>query len=65
MKTIVANIYKAIDKFSLNLDEIIVIVPMGIRQVTSVVLSQLMPNVKVVAKEEISSGYTVEIIDRV
>lgn len=65
VKTIVNNIYNAIDKLKINADEIIVIVPMEIRQVTSVVLSQLMPSVKVVAKEEIAAGYSVEIFDRV
>ena len=65
MKTIVNNIYDSVEKFSMNADEICVVVPMDIRQVTSVVLSQLMPNVKVVAKEEIACGYSLEIIDRV
>ena len=65
VKTIANNIYAALDKFKINTDEVIVVVPMGIRQVTSVVLSQLMPNVKVVAKEEIACGYNTEVIDRV
>lgn len=65
MKTVVNNIYKVIDRLKLNADEIVVIVPMEIRQVTSVVLSQLMPSVKVVAREEISNGYTTEIFERV
>lgn len=65
MKNVVNNIYKAIDNLKINADEIVVIVPMEIRQVTSVVLSQLMPSVKVVAKEEISNGYSLEIYNRV
>ena len=65
IQTIVNNIYKVIDKHKINADEIVVIVPMEIRQLTSVVLSQLMPSVKVVAKEEIASGYATEIFDRV
>ena len=50
---------------NINADEIVVIVPMEIRQVTSAVLSQLMPSVKVVAREEIANGYTLEIYDKV
>ena len=65
VKAIVNNIYNSIDKLKINADEIVVIVPMEIRQVTSVVLSQLMPSVKVVAKEEIAAGYSVEVFDRV
>ena len=65
MQTVVNNIYKIIDKHNINADEIVVIVPMEIRQVTSVVLSRLMPSVKVVAREEIANGYTTEIYDRV
>ena len=65
MKAIVNNICNAVEKFKMNADELVVIVPMDLRQVTSVVLSQLMPNIKVVAKEEIACGYSLEIIDRV
>ena len=65
IKTIVNNIYKSIDKLKINADEIVIIVPMDIRQVVSVVLSQHMPSVKVVAKEEIACGYSIEIFDRV
>jgi len=65
VKTIVNNIYKSIDKLKINADEIVVIVPMEIRKVVSVILSQHMPSVKVVAKEEIACGYTIEIFDRV
>lgn len=65
IKTIANSIFKSIDKFSLNPSEIVVIVPMEIRQVTGVVLSQFIPNVKVVAREEIAGGYNLEIIDRV
>ena len=65
VKTIVNNIYKVIDKNNINADEIVVIVPMEIRQVASVVLSQLMPSVKVVAREEIANGYTIVIYDKV
>ena len=65
IKTIVNNIYKSIDKLKINADEIVIIVPMEIRQVVSVVLSQHMPSIKVVAKEEIACGYSIEIFDRV
>ena len=65
IKAIVNNIYASIDRQKINADEIVVIVPMEIRQVTSVVLSQHMPSVKVVAREEIANGYSIEIYDRV
>lgn len=65
VKHIVNNIYNAIERLSVNLDEVIVVVPMEIRQVTSVVLTQLMPNIKVVAREEIANGYNLEILEQV
>lgn len=65
MQAVVNNIYKAIDKFPVTSDDIVIIVPIELRQITSVVLSQLMPNIKVVAKEEIAGGYNLEVIDRV
>lgn len=65
VKAIVTNIYKSIERLSLDLDEIVVIVPIEIRQIVSVIFSQLIPNVKVVAKEEIANGYSLEVFDRV
>lgn len=65
IKTIVSNIYNSIEKLALDLNEIVVIVPIELRQIVAVVLSQLIPNVKVVAKEEISNGYNLEVFAKV
>lgn len=65
ISAVAKNIFSIIDKNKINADEIIVIVPMEIRQVVSVVLSKHMPSVKVVAKEEIADGYTLEIYAKV
>ncbi len=65
MKVVVNNIYNFVEKQALDMNEIVVVVPMEIRQVMSVVLSQLIPNVKVIAREEIACGYNLEILDKV
>lgn len=65
IQSVVNNIYKSIDELKINADQIVVIVPMEIRHITSVVLSQLVPSIKVVAKEEIANGYTMEIYAKV
>ncbi len=62
MKTLVQNIYKSMEENEIGRQEAVLIVPMEIRQITSVILSQLMTNAKVIAREEITPEYDVEII---
>lgn len=65
IKTLVQNINKASEAQNIDQSELVLIVPMEIRQITSVILSQVMTIIKVVAREEIAGGYNIEIISRV
>lgn len=65
IKNISNNIYKYIDEQKINADQIVLIVPMEIRHLASIVLSEKIPSLKVVAKEEIANGYSLEIFTRV
>ena len=40
-------------------------VPFGIRYIMSLLISPFMPNIKVIAKEEIAEEYTLEIIEQI
>ena len=65
IKAIAQNLYKSAEKAGILPENIVLIVPMEIRQITAFVLSQLMTVVKVIAREEIAGGYPVEVIDNV
>ena len=62
VKSLADNIYNTVQNCDYDLNEIILIVPMEVRQLISIVLSQIIPNVKIIAKEEIAPEYNLEII---
>ena len=62
IKTIAQNLYKEAEKAEIPPENIVLVVPMEIRQVTAFVLSQLMTTIKVIAREEIAGGYMVEVV---
>lgn len=61
IKTAAQSICKAANKYQPDIEDIVVIVPMEIRQLTNIILSQLIPNVRIIAKEEITHEFTIEI----
>lgn len=63
LKTLVNNIDKVMENSEIYTP--VLIVPMHIRNITSIVMSRLMTNIRVIAREEIADEYKVEIIDRV
>lgn len=65
VEKIASNIQTGIKKYMPELKDIILIAPLSLRHVVSLVLSQFIPNIKVVAKEEILFEYPLEIIDYV
>lgn len=50
---------------NLDLSNLVLFAPLEIRHMFFMVLSQFIPNAKVIAKEEIANDYTLEIIDEV
>lgn len=65
IKTIAQNIYKAVDKSDSDFENAILIVPMEIRQITAFVLSQVMTDIRVIAREEITPEFEIEILAQV
>jgi len=47
------------------MSNLVVFAPLELRHMLFMVLSQFIANVKVIAKEEITNDYTIEIIDEV
>jgi flagellar biosynthesis protein FlhA len=50
---------------SVDIDKIILIVPLAVRHIAFMILSQFIPSIKVLAREEISNDYTIEILDEI
>ena len=61
IKSAAQYINKAVKKLQPDIDDIVLVVPIEIRQLTNIVLSPIMPNIKVIAKEEITSEFTIEV----
>ncbi len=62
---IIKNIKKMCKKYSIDSKNTVLIVPYRIRYVLSILLGQFLPNIKIIAKEEISSEYTLELLEQI
>lgn len=62
LEKIAKSILKMAKLNNVSLDSVIVTSPIEIRHMLFMVLCQYIPNIKVIAREEISSDYTVEIL---
>lgn len=65
LEKIVSNIQKGIKKYMSDSKEVILICPFSFRHVFFMVMSQYIPNIRVIAKEEIISDYPLEISEYV
>lgn len=65
IEKIAKNIYKKAKKLNIDLSNIIIFAPLEVRHMMFMILSQFINNIKVLAKEEISNEYVVEIIDEI
>lgn len=59
------SILKKAKQYNLELSNLIIITPIEVRHVTFMVLSQLIGNIKVIAREEVANDYTLEILDEI
>lgn len=59
------SIVKKANQNEVDYDNLIIFVPLEMRHMFFMVMSQFISNIKVVAKEEIANDYTVEIIDEI
>lgn len=59
------TILKKVKQNDLELSGIKMLVPMEVRHMFFMIVSQFVPNIKVLAKEEIANDYTIEILDEI
>lgn len=52
-------------KFNFDIDNVIVLAPLNVRHVFFMIMSQFISEIKVISREEISSGYTIEVLDEI
>ncbi|MDD3237601.1 MAG: FHIPEP family type III secretion protein [Candidatus Gastranaerophilales bacterium] len=65
IEKIASRIKSSIKKNDLDLQDIVLVAPMAVRHVLFIVLSQFIPNISVIAKEEIMFEYPLDVIDYV
>lgn len=62
---IAKTILKKAASYNLDKNSLILLTPMEVRHMTFMVLSQFITNIKVIAKEEITNDYTIDVIDEI
>lgn len=65
IEKIANTILKKARKYDLDMNNIIVLAPLDVRHMAFIILSQFINNIKVLAKEEITNEFTIEIFDEV
>lgn len=62
LKTIIDELIKLAMDFAINRDKIILLAPLEVRHMVAMVMLQLIPNLRVVAEEEISTEYALDVL---
>ncbi|MFA7658141.1 MAG: FHIPEP family type III secretion protein [Candidatus Gastranaerophilaceae bacterium] len=65
VKSIANSIFKKAKKYGLDLDNLAILTSIGIRHITFMILAQFIGDIKVIAREEVTNDYTVEILDEI
>ena len=65
IEEVIKHIKEKVAKFSPDSKEVVIIAPRKIRHLIFLILSQMLPNVRVVAREELIFDYPLQIISRI
>lgn len=65
IEKITKSILQKAKNLNIDLGNIVIITPLEIRHLTFIILSQFISNIKVIAREEVSNDYTIEVLDEV
>lgn len=65
MEKLAGSIIKKANKFNLDINNLVIMTQMEVRHIFFMILSQFIPTIKVIAKEEITNGATIEILDEI
>lgn len=63
IEKITKSILQKSKKLNVDLDNLVILTPLEIRHLTFIILSQFISNIKVIAREEVSNDYTIEVLD--
>lgn len=65
IEKIAKSILKKAKVYSVDLDNLIILAPLEVRHMLFMILSPFINRIKVIAREEVTSGYTIEILDEI
>jgi len=65
IEKIAKTIFKKVKAYNLDANNLTIFTPLVVRHMAFMILSQFISNIKVLAREEITNEYTVEIIDEI
>lgn len=65
IEKITKSILQKAKKLNTDVSNLVILTPLGIRHLTFIILSQFISNIKVIAREEVSNDYTIEVLDEV
>ncbi len=65
VEKIVNLIIKKAKKSNFDISNIVILVPIEVRHMFFMILSEFISNIKVIAKEEIANNYTIEVLDEI
>ncbi|MEI8129638.1 MAG: FHIPEP family type III secretion protein, partial [bacterium] len=65
IEKIAGSVFKKIKKNNIDLANLIILAPIEIRHMFFMIMSQFINNIKVISREEIANGYTIEILDEI
>lgn len=65
VEKIAKAILKKAKAYNLNINNFVVLTPIEVRHMFFMIMSQFIGNLKVIAKEEVSNDYTIEILDEI
>lgn len=65
IEKITKSILQKAKKLNMEVDNLAILTPLEIRHLTFIILSQFIGNINVIAREEVSNDYTIEVLDEV
>ena len=65
VEKIAKALFRKVKKYNLDINKLVILAPIEVRHMLFMILAQFISNIKVIAKEEITSDYTIEILDEI
>ena len=65
IEKIAKSLLRSAKKFELNIDDLKIIVPIEVRHMTFMIMSQFIPNITVIAREELSNECKIDLLEEI